>query len=54
MYLNIQILDCLKANRNQVSTLCYRRLKLREKIDVILPENDYSLTTKCASVIQVG
>ncbi len=53
MFEYIQVLDCLKDNRNKVSTGCYRRLNQREKIDVILPENDYSLTTKCASTIQV-
>ncbi|UJR21808.1 hypothetical protein I4U23_024886 [Adineta vaga] len=49
---NAEILDCLKDNRNQVSPACYVKLRQREKLDVVLPENDYSLMTKCDSVIQ--
>lgn len=36
-----------------VSAKCYAKLKRREKLDVILPENDYSLMSKCAVIIQV-
>ncbi|CAF3848511.1 unnamed protein product [Rotaria sp. Silwood1] len=49
---NAQILDCLKDNQNKVSQLCYTKLRKREKLDVILPENDYSLMSKCATIIQ--
>ncbi|CAF3401610.1 unnamed protein product [Rotaria socialis] len=49
---NAQILDCLKENHNKVSAPCFARLRKREKLDVILPENDYSLMSKCATVIQ--
>ncbi|CAF1219022.1 unnamed protein product [Rotaria magnacalcarata] len=49
---NAQILDCLKENHNKVSAPCFARLRKREKLDVILPENDYSLMSKCAAVIQ--
>ncbi|CAF1437662.1 unnamed protein product [Adineta steineri] len=49
---NAQVLDCLKANHDKVSRTCYARLKKREKLDVVLPTNDFSLTTKCSSVIQ--
>ncbi|CAF4116740.1 unnamed protein product, partial [Rotaria magnacalcarata] len=44
---NAQILDCLKENHNKVSAPCFARLRKREKLDVILPENDYSLMSKC-------
>lgn len=49
---NAQILDCLKENQARVSEQCYVKLKSRTKLDVIAPENDYSLMSKCASVIQ--
>ncbi|CAF1472781.1 unnamed protein product [Adineta ricciae] len=49
---NAEILDCLKDRRNDVSPQCYTKLQRREKLDVILPENDYSLMSKCDSVIQ--
>ncbi|CAF3796085.1 unnamed protein product, partial [Rotaria sordida] len=49
---NAEILDCLKDNQNKVSTACYTKLRKREKLDIILPENDYSLMSKCASIIQ--
>jgi len=47
-----QMLDCLKENQAKVSPECYAKLKARTKVDVISPENDYSLMSKCASVIQ--
>ncbi|CAF3645191.1 unnamed protein product [Rotaria sordida] len=49
---NAQIIDCLKTNHNKVSETCYAKLKKREKLDVVLPGADYSLTTKCAPLIQ--
>lgn len=36
-----------------MSEQCYAKLKVRTKIEVLAPENDYSLMSKCASVIQV-
>ncbi|CAF4720327.1 unnamed protein product [Rotaria sp. Silwood1] len=49
---NAQIIDCLKAHHSKVSAICYARLKKREKLDIVLPGADYSLTTKCAPLIQ--
>ncbi|CAF3536870.1 unnamed protein product [Rotaria socialis] len=49
---NAQVIDCLKANHKKVSEACYAKLKKREKIDIVLPGADYSLTTKCAPLIQ--
>ncbi|CAF0823028.1 unnamed protein product [Adineta ricciae] len=49
---NAEILDCLKRNHRKLSPLCFVKLKKREKIDVILPGNDFSLTSKCGEVIQ--
>ncbi|CAF1086846.1 unnamed protein product [Adineta steineri] len=49
---NAEILDCLKDNHAKVSPVCYAKLKKRQKLDVILPENDFSLVSKCAPVIQ--
>ncbi|CAF3928857.1 unnamed protein product, partial [Rotaria magnacalcarata] len=49
---NAQVIDCLKANHKKVSQACYVKLQKREKIDVVLPGADYSLTTKCSPLIQ--
>ncbi|CAF1437679.1 unnamed protein product, partial [Adineta steineri] len=49
---NAEILDCLKDNYIKTSPICYAKLKKRQKLDVVLPENDFSLISKCASVIQ--
>ncbi|CAF3958813.1 unnamed protein product, partial [Rotaria sp. Silwood2] len=49
---NAQITDCLKTYHKKVSAACYARLRKRQKLDVVLPGTDYSLTTKCAPLIQ--
>ncbi|UJR27806.1 hypothetical protein I4U23_009075 [Adineta vaga] len=49
---NAQVIDCLKKNHQKVSGTCFAKLRKREKLDVVLPGNDFSLTSKCAAVIQ--
>lgn len=44
----------MKENNAKVSTRCYAKLRKREKLDIIMPENDYSLMSKCGYAIQVS
>ncbi|CAF0753061.1 unnamed protein product [Didymodactylos carnosus] len=49
---NAQIIDCLKENRDKIrSKNCYTKLYKREKLDILSPENDYSLKTRCSDFI---
>ncbi|CAF0964461.1 unnamed protein product [Didymodactylos carnosus] len=49
---NAQIIDCLKENRDKIQAkACYVKLNKREKLDIIVPENDYSLMDKCSGFI---
>jgi hypothetical protein len=43
----------LKEKREEVTPQCFAHLRKRERLDVVMPENDYSLMSKCGSVIQV-
>lgn len=48
------MIECLKANKRQLSSRCHQRVFKLQEVEMVDPELDYQLMKVCKHMIRVG